>query len=327
MMSLAPTTANCQVSVPLTQFKYLKPNIVNDTNNLAAALQAYRSGQISKGEIMAVTLATLNDEPISFYGKLEDQFSNAVAMASINFDVRIMNGIDSTVERGQAHSDSKGFFSISGYHGQDLNMVPRKEGYVLSSMNTYCKYSRLDQDYFVPNSNSPVLIKMWKTQGEEPLVGIGKSYKLPYTNTPICFDLLAGKIVSEGGDICLTVARDSGVITARNPVPWCATFSNVAGGIMESAGTERFTYFAPEDGYKTSLTIFPTNRMAVSGVDGFGTGFYVKSRNGQVYSKLGVRVRINESTNDPMYIEFSGWANTNSSRNWEGAGNTYLNPN
>jgi hypothetical protein len=168
---------------------------------------------------------------------------------------------------------------------------------------------------------------MWKAQGAEPLVGIERHYKLPFTNAPIWFDLVAGNIVPTGGDICITISRPPGIISQRNPQVWSATFAPVAGGIMDSAGSERITYCAPVDGYKPAVTIFPTNPMPLNGVDAFGTGFYVKSRDGQVYSKLGVRVRINETTNDPMYIEFFGVANTNHSRNWEAAGGTYLNPN
>jgi hypothetical protein len=62
------------------------------------------------------------------------------------------------------------------------------------------------------------------------------------------------------------------------------------------------------------------------GIGGFGTGFFVKSRNGQVYSKLAVTIGINETPEKLMYVEFGGVANTNYSRNWEGASDTYLNP-
>jgi len=204
---LLQTRAICQTSAIPTNFTYFKTNIVNDLKNLDAAMKAYRQGLIGKGEITLVTLATLNDEPIIFYGKLEDQFSNAVGNASINFDVRIYNGLESTVKRGQVISDANGFFKISGYHGESLGMMPHKEGYAVASASTYIKYSRMEQRYFVPDPKSPVVIRMWKIQGEEPLIGIGKKFKLHYTNAPICFDFLTGTIVSNGGDIRITITR------------------------------------------------------------------------------------------------------------------------
>jgi hypothetical protein len=164
---------------------------------------------------------------------------------------------------------------------------------------------------------------LWKLQGAEPLVGIGGAYKIHYTNQPICFDLLLRNIVPSGGDIKITITRPDGVISERNPQPWSVKFEGVDGGLMDSSGTERITYFAPEVGYMPSKIISSTDRLPTSGVSGFGTGFYVKSRGGQVYSKLGVSVMINETANDFMYVEFTGIANTNSSRNWEGDSNMY----
>jgi hypothetical protein len=323
---LLQTKAICQPFAIPTNFTYFKTNIVNDLTNLDAATKAYRQGLIGKGEIMLVMLATLNDEPIVFYGKLEDQFSNAVGNASISFDVRVMNGFESTVKRGQVISDSKGFFKISGYHGQDLGFMPHKEGYALASSNTYFKYSRLEQGYFVPNPNKPVVVQMWKIQGEEPLVGIGKKYKLHYTNAPIHFDLLAGTIVTNDGDLIITISRPPGIISGRNPQWWRVKLDVVDGGLIDSDSVNIIPYFAPENGYEPSITISSTNRFRNGGQGGFLKGFYIKSRNGQVYSKLGLDFGINRNPDDFMYIEFSGIANTNHSRNWEGASGTYLHP-
>ena len=288
-------------------------------------MKAYRNGQISKGEITLVTLATLNDQAIIFYGSLEDQFSNAVANASISFDVRIYNGFESTVKRGQVVSDGKGFFKISGFHGESLGFMPHKDGYTLNSPNTYFKYSRMEQGYFVPDPKNPVVVKMWKVQGAEPLAGIGKKYKLHYTNAPICFDLVAGTIVTNGGDLQITISRPPGIISGRNPQWWKVKFDVVGGGLMNSFD-ERTTYFAPENGYEPSKIISSSDRLPEGGTGGFHTGFYIKSRNGQVYSKIGVSFRVNEKPDDLMYIEFGGIANTNYSRNWEGASGTFLNP-
>jgi hypothetical protein len=284
---------------------------------------------MSDGGRRVFALFALNHNRIVFYGKLEDQFGNPLANVPVNFDVRVHNGFRSTVDRGAVTTDKTGTFKISGYSGERLWVVPRIAGYAIASENGGAVYSDLwsPSERAHPDPNHPIVIKMWKAQGAEPLVGIESHYKLPYTNIPIHFDLLAGKIVSNGGDICVRISRPSGIISERNPQPWSATFAAVAGGIMDSGGSERITYFAPENGYKPEVTILPTDPHPASGINGFLTGFYLESRDGQVYSKLGVRVRINESTNDPMYIEFFGVANTNHSRNWEAAGGTYLNPN
>jgi hypothetical protein len=324
---LLQTKAVCQSSVISTNFTFFKTNIVNDLTNLNAAMKAYRQGLINKGEITLVTLATLNDEPITFYGKLEDQFSNAVGNASISFDVRINNGLESTVKRGQVFSDAKGFFIISGYHGESLGFMPHKEGYVTASTDTYLKYSHLEQGWYVPNSKQPDAIRMWKVQGVEPLMGIGKKYNLHYTNAPICFDLLARTMVPKGGDIRITVSRPPGIISERNRQFWSVKIEVNDGGLMDSSPEmERITYFAPERGYQPSKTISSSDRLPEGGTGGFRTRFFVKSRNGQVYSKLRFDFMINEKPDDLMYFEFAGIANTNFSRNWEGASGTYLKP-
>jgi hypothetical protein len=49
----------------------------------------------------------------------------------------------------------------------------------------------------------------------------------------------------------------------------------------------------------------------------FNQGFFLVSRNGQVYSKLGLSFRISRTLDDFMYVTFSGVASTNGSRNWE----------
>jgi hypothetical protein len=56
---------------------------------------------------------------------------------------------------------------------------------------------------------------------------------------------------------------------------------------------------------------------------GFSHGFFAVTRGGQVYSKVGLTLRINDDPNGDMYITFGGVANTNGSRNWEGDPATY----
>jgi hypothetical protein len=198
-----------------------------------------------------------------------------------------------------------------------LGFVPRKAGYALATTGTLFKYSHLEDLPYVSDPNNPTVIKMWKLQGAEPLVGINQRYKLHCTSAPINFDLLAGQIVPSGGDIQLTVNRASGVISGRNRLDWSVHVAAVNGGLMDSGGQERVTYAAPVDGYQPTMAFVFSTNAPYKWFGGFNQGFFVMSRNGQVYSKLGLSFNINDAPDGFMSVTFSGVANTNGSRNWE----------
>jgi len=270
-----------------------------------------------KGEQIKEGLAALNDVPIAFYGRLEDQFGNAVSAAQIAASVRIYNGVQSTVEHLTTMSDGNGFFQINGGKGESLGVMPKKEGYVLAMTGTEFKYSYMYNGHFTPDPNNPTVIKMWKLQGAEPLVDIDKTYKLHYTDVPINFDLVAGEIVSTGGDIQIIVKRSLGIVSEHNPQDWSVQVETVDGGLIETTvGEARITYAAPEDGYQPSAT-FVMSTAANSWHGGFDQMFYIESRGGKVYSKVRLMFGINDTPDGFMSVTFKGVANTNGSRNWE----------
>jgi hypothetical protein len=274
----------------------------------------------SKEQQMREGLAEFNDADIEFYGRLEDQFGNAVGNAQIKFEVPFNNGHAVGVQRGTTVADGNGFFTISGYKGKSLSVVPVKAGYALASLNGGGIYSYLwsESQRVHPDRNNPTVIKMWKLQGAEPLADISKEYKLPFTSAPIFFDLVAGKIVPTGGDLKITVNRPSGEISEHNPQQWSIDVEVASGGFIETSEQEwRIAYFAPEDGYQPSGTFANNN-----GIGSVSEIFFVKSRDGQVYSKLGLSFDINETPDSLMHVRFRGVANTNASRNWEGDPNT-----
>lgn len=265
----------------------------------------------SKAEQMLNVLSNYNDVPIDFYGKLEDQFSNPVPDATINFEVQINNGYESTVKRGHESADANGRFTISGQKGESLSVVPEKAGYAIASLNGGGRYSLLypEEQRMHPDRNNPVIIKMWKLQGAEPLVMIKQRYSVHDTETPIYIDLLAGKLVPSGGDVKITVNRAQ---------TWNVKVEAVDGGLMDSAGRELITYSAPLDGYLAASDFsFPTN------VEGLNRGYFVMSRNGQVYSKLGISFRFQAGPDGNLTFYCNGVASTNGSHNWEGDPNTY----
>ncbi len=270
-----------------------------------------------KGEQMKKGLAAMNDVPIAFYGRLEDQFGSPVIGAQITGSIRIYNGVQSTVEHLTTMSDANGFFQLKGGKGESLGLWPRKEGYTLAAAGTEFKYSYMYADHFTPDPSNPTVIKMWKLQGAEPLVVIDKEYRLPFTNAPLFFDLVTGNVSDNGGDLEIIITRATGFLSKRSPGDWSIEFKPVSGGIIESEpAPSHITYEAPADSYEDDCLV-RMNHEDRTWYDNIEKVFFLKSRGGQVYSKLNFDFRINNDPNDTMWFQFRGVANTNSSRNWE----------
>ena len=141
---------------------------------------------------------------------------------------------------------------------------------------------------------------------------------------PIFFDLLAGKVVQTGGDIQMTVNRMPGALSGRNRIDWSLQVEAVDGGIIRSSGQEQTTYWAPESGYQERETFIFSTNAPYKWSEGFTEGLFIRSRNGQVFSKVRLSFTINYKPEGFMGVSFQGVANTNGSRNWEGDPNTLI---
>jgi hypothetical protein len=293
-------------------------------SNAPPAAQAVSSAPVplpseSKEHQMREELAELNGVDIAFYGRLEDQFGNAVGNAQIKFEIPFNNGHAVGVQRGTTEADENGFFTISGYKGKSLSVVPVQSGYVLASTNSGGIYSYLwpESERLRPDKNNPTVIKMWKLQRTEPLVDISKEYKLPFATTPINFDLVAGKVVSNGGDLEAVITRAAGSLSKKSPGDWSIELKPVNGGIIETDyQAAQFTFEAPADGYQEDY-LMQMNHDNPAWHDGIDKEFFLKSRDGQVYGKFYFVFGINRDPNDLLYFQFKGVANANGSRNWE----------
>jgi hypothetical protein len=319
----APTVAGQTVAQSTNAIN--KPKSAQATSNVTIAPNQPRSLQPAAPESKSAQVRDIlnaNDADIVFYGRLEDQFSNGVAGAEVNLSIQYENASDRGIKRGQVTSDGNGFFTISGYTGATLGIMPKKPGYALATTGTSFRYSQISPGFFVPDANNPTVIRMWKLQGAEPLLSINQHYKVHYTGEPINFDLLTGKVVPTGGDVKITVNRAPGVISGRNRLDWSVQIEAVDGGLMDSGGQDRVAYAAPDNGYQPGMTLIFSTTPPHKWAGGFTQGFFLMSRNGQVYSKLGLSFDINDAPDGFMSIAFGGVANTNGSRNWEGDPNT-----
>jgi len=278
----------------------------------------------TKAEQMKEGLGELNDEDIVFYGKVLDQFGSPVGNAKVAGSVQVNNGTREGVDKCSLVTDGNGLFTISGYKGKTLGIWITKNGYVMATTKTSFVYSHLwpEAEQHNPDPNNPVVIKMRKLQGAEPLVGIGKEYRLPFTGAPLFFDLLTGKVSDSGGDLQVVITRAPGSISKQNPGDWSIEFKPVSGGIMESDdATYRVSYEAPADGYQNS-DLVQMNHDNPAWFDNIQRVFFLTSRNGQVYSKFYMDFGINGDPNGTIWFQFKGTANANGSRNWEGDSST-----
>lgn len=238
--------------------------------------------------------------------RLEDQSGAPVSDAIVRFGWRQQDA--KTVK-----SDSSGSFTVPFYWGEMHSIMPAKEGYVVASTNTQFEYRQLTNRV---NSWTNV-IRMWKLQGAEPLAQIDAQIKLRYFDKPIVIDFLTGKVVAAGGDLKFKVTRSDGDLSRATPGLWSVEVSAIDGGILESdSENARVTFEAPSKGYKDVdvIEMRPDDRRWSELVD---RTFFVKSRNGQIYSRIYFSLSVNSRPAEPMWLTVRGVANTNGSRNWE----------
>jgi len=307
----AATTPSVPVSAPIhtnTPVTQVVPHGPIPTPPLETKEQQMREG-----------LAGLNDENVVLYGKVIDQFNVPVAGATVSGVIQVNNGARVGTDRLSLTTDASGTFTVSGYKGENLGITIKKAGYALATANTSFVYSLLwpEPQRHIPDPNNPVVFKMWRLQGAEPLVGINKIFKLPYTSAPIYFDLIAGQTVPSGGDLEAVIKRASGSLSKKSPGDWSIDLKPVNGGIKESDyQAAQFMFEAPVEGYQHDYFL-QMNGNDPAWHDGIDKEFLLKSRDGQVYSKFYLVFGINREPNDSVYFQFKGAANANSSRNWE----------
>jgi hypothetical protein len=235
-------------------------NIITQNNSAAfIATNATRLTQDNRSKLEGFVQMynTSHNIPVEFHGKIVDQNSNPVVDAKINVTVRQQYAI-SAIERTsiskeipmEATSGQGGHFVIRGEKGDSFHMESiQKEGYLLSpkTENTYPYVSSIEP--FHPNSQNPVIIKMWKELPvkEQLITGshvfgidMGKTYTL---------DLIQGKKFAGEtvGDLQVTITRPVDA-KPRDRFLWSFTIEAVQGGFAEPDQNDEFMYIAPESG-------------------------------------------------------------------------------
>lgn len=278
----------------------------------AATVQtaATSAATLTKEEQMRAVLAEYNHKNIEFYGKVVDQYSNPLPAVKVTGSVIYNSGSKSGVQESHTTTDAEGLFSFTGMKGRTFDYHLEKAGYETMPDRDAFDYTELvakDKRHH-PDPKNPVVLKMWKLQGAEPLVHFArKYYPLPADGTPVQIDLSTGKQVATGGDLVLAVNH---IVLSRGALPkqqfdWRASAQITGGGLIESQ--QQLMYVAPETGYVPTMEI----DMPATKADWTNTitrKFYVKTR-GNLFGRIEVYLNANQRGYDPSYAMLQWWLN------------------
>ncbi len=196
---------------------------------------------------------------------------------------------DGVFEDHTGITDDYGRFKLDRTEGTLLTIKSlEKEGYESSRKPfPYFWYRTGEPERHNPKSNSPIVFRMWKKLPAERLVHANAFYGIVPDGRPYTIDLLERK-KREGlavGDLIIQIARAKG--SGQSKYDWSFSIEVIGGGILES--TNEFMFLAPEHDYYPSFR-FVAPAAQPGWKERVTKDFYVKSRNGQVFTRMLVEV-------------------------------------
>ena len=251
-----------------------------------------------------------NAKTLDFYGKVIDQHGDPVAGAKVTARVGLVVSI---VESGGrqyfTETDVTGCFSFVGIHGSGVGFDLAKDGYEFDQRQPGSNRP----DGFVPDPNNPMVLRMWKLKGAEPMIKARIHAYIPCDGTPVLFDLVTGKRVASGGDLTVRFVRDPVEIVRGRLFGWHLSLEISNGGLKEI--TDIYPNEAPSGGYQQVVAAdMPAGTKQWSSK--FRKGYFFSAREGHDYG----RIRI-DLTGDfqppPTSFDADIYINPSGSRNLE----------
>ncbi len=250
--------------------------------------------------------------PISFYGKVVDENNQPLADAEVVFIVNDESS-EGTTEYHKK-SDGEGLFALTGVKGKGTAVDVSKKGYYRTkSANSYFHYAGIEDTFFIPDPNNPVVFQLRKKGEAAELVHREKLFTFSIDGTKYCLDLLTGKKVVEPNaqsDFAVSFVRSNKIIDHK--FDWEVVFESANGGFIES--NEEFMLEAPETGYQQSLH-FGYLASDPNWKRDMERKFFLQSRGGKFYARLEVLIKPKYNEEAAIYLTY--YLNPDGSRNLE----------
>jgi len=196
-----------------------------------------------------------------------------------------------------------GFVQLTTIEKDGYKLLPRqvKEGFMYFPAQ------------FHPDSNNPVVFKMWKKRGAESLLGSAWHGKVACDGTPIAFDLLNGK-QTEVGNLRITCTLTPTDAKWGNQVLSDYKLQIEIGGGAIQRTSDDFTYLAPESGYLPTVTIEEKAADPNHRNPELEQEFYIKTADGH-YGRLSIDWAAWQKP--PTHLKWDCSINPSGSRNLE----------
>ena len=262
--------------------------------------------------------------PIRFYGKVLDQDEKPVSEVSVSFEWNTLDQTNGLVAaKAGTKSDSQGLFSLEGQKGTPLCVILSKIGYYTPKENPGCfEYAQpYAVNYHIPDPNNPVVFRLRRRGTSEPLVKGEKLFGFKPDGTQYYVNLLTGKkSMDPTGEWDLSINVTRSAVNSDRKFDWFATIDASNGGLIET--NDDFAFVAPESGYQPIH--ITQNASDAAWQSGIKARFFVKSRDGKIYSRI--ETEITPDYNENAAINMKYFVNPSGSRNLEFDPNNVVQP-
>lgn len=260
--------------------------------------------------------------PIAFYGKVVDQDDKP--LSAVRVVLRTRKGVyagpgllSTGSEKFTRMTGEDGGFNLSGTKGDVLAVESiEKEGYELSTKTSRSFGFHGAGDKFVPDPNNPVVYRMWRIRGGEPMTYFpSANFGIACDGTPTLFDLLKGVRANGQADLKVSFVRTPLNIERNKDFryDWVLTIEASDGGLIESE--DEFMYVAPEKGYLPQIQ-YKMGKDEENWTAIIKKKFYIVSRGGRCVGRFNLHFDGGYEP-PPTGFGIEAWMNPAGSRNLE----------
>lgn len=279
--SLAPSTANASIAIPPPRL-FKSTRYPPETPDEKALWEWWRAMNKADPKFQWKM-------PLEFYGKIVDQFSEPVAGGTVRIAWTAVDDSHAT----EILSNSEGLFQFTGVNGKGLDISVRKAGYLPTrNAGGGFEYASFSDDMFhVPDIKNPVVFRLQKLIGAEPMLKFITNAEVDVGRSPVVLNVETGKLGADG-DLSFSIL--TGAKGQFGP-DFTITITAVNGAAFVSS-EEEFMSNAPEAGYQTAA-VFHKQSSAPNYNRVQPYRLYVKTRSGK-YAAVTGEITIHEGLSD-----------------------------